>query len=214
MGRSVERIGETGTARFSRVSTAPPPRRRRWALGLGKIGKPLQFSQFRDTGIQVIEKTPLQFSIYHSQAIMYISHKHGPTCQVKYFYMFPYCPWAHLDKGRESALSSPVGTTREAEETPPPRCSRARPPAAAGAAAAHVAAILRRRLPAPGYVLFRSHPRPTCAWSSPPPQRTPPLPRGEARSTGGDGGAVMASSASCAASGRTGAAPMAHGSGR
>ena len=88
-------------------------------------------------GIQVIGKTPLQFSIYHSQAIMYISHKHGPTYQVKYFYMFPYCPWTHLDKGRESALSSPVGTTREAEETPPPRCSRPRPPAAAGAAAAH-----------------------------------------------------------------------------
>ena len=29
---------------------------------------------------------------------MYLSHVHGPTCQVRYCRMFPYCPWAHLDE--------------------------------------------------------------------------------------------------------------------
>ena len=48
-------------------------------------------------------KTPLQFSIYQSQAIMYIFRVHGPTCQAMYFRIFLYCLWTHLyaylDKG-------------------------------------------------------------------------------------------------------------------
>ena len=96
-------------------------------------------------GIQVIGKMPLQFSIYHSQAIMYLSHKHGPICQVKYFYMFPYCPgptWirggnrpshppsaphARLRRRRRHGARAPVRLLQLAPPlpAPPPSCAAA-----------------------------------------------------------------------------------------
>ena len=49
--------------------------------------------------IHLIEKTLLQFSIYHSHVILYLFHIHRPTCQVMYFPLFLCCPWEHMDKG-------------------------------------------------------------------------------------------------------------------
>ena len=83
-------------------------------------------------GIHAIGKIPLQFYIYHSQAIIYISPVHGPTCQTMYFCNFLYCPWAHPSalRTRERASSA----SRFASRAPPlhreqgtPACPRRLP---------------------------------------------------------------------------------------